>query len=871
MKRLIHIFILLLVFSTATRASHITGGEMYYTFMGVSNGQYQYAVTLKLLQRCGSGRQFPSPNIISIFDKTNGSRVSNLTVPISSQNTISITDPDPCITNPPDVCYDVAYYNFTISLPASAEGYIIASQVNYRIAGINNLAGSSGNIGATYSAEIPGIAATPDGPENNSAAFTGSDLVIVCANNEFSYSFAAVDPDNADELRYSFCEAYASTNIGGGTTPPNPPPFPSVPYNEPSFFSSAPLGNTVQIDPLTGMITGIAPAGGTYVITVCVEEIRGGVVIARQRRDVQINIADCNIASASLLPEYLLCRNTQTISIANQSTSPLIVTTDWEFIDNSNNIIYAFSGPVATYTFPAIGVYLVKLIINRNQTCTDSTTAVIRVFPGFVPDFSSTGICISNPTLFTDGTSSVYGTPDSWSWDFGETSTPSDISTAQNPSYTYPFTGLKNVRLIATDTRGCRDTLFKTIAIIDKPPINLVFRDTLICINDDLTLLASGSGNFTWTPLINITNPNTATPTVSPPTTTTYYVDLDDSGCLNRDSVRVRVVNFVSLQAMADTIICRGDTIQLRVVSDGLSYSWSPAIQFIDPNVQNPFAITTNPQTNYRVTATIGGCFATENIIVTTVPYPFVNAGEDFSICYSTAAQLNGVTDGSSWIWFPANRLNNAAILNPVGYPPRTTDYVLTVYDTKGCPKPRSDTVRVTVIPKMNVSAGRDTAVIAGQPLQLNASGGIAYLWSPPDNLSAANIPNPVALFSTFSEDIRYKVVAYSDEGCRDSAFINVMIFKTMPTVFVPTGFTPNNDGKNDILKPIAVGIRNIDYFNIYNRWGQLLFTTTINGNGWDGKINGQVQTTGTFVWMVKATDYNGTPYFQKGLVTLIR
>ena len=107
--------------------------------------------------------------------------------------------------------------------------------------------------------------------------------------------------------------------------------------------------------------------------------------------------------------------------------------------------------------------------------------------------------------------------------------------------------------------------------------------------------------------------------------------------------------------------------------------------------------------------------------------------------------------------------------------------------------------------------------------------------------------------------------------GCADSAFVMVKVFKTVPYVFVPTGFTPNNDGLNDQVRPIAVGIQKINYFSIYNRWGQLVFTTTTNGQGWDGKIGGREQNTGVFVWMVSAIDYLGRPFFQKGTVTLIR
>ena len=869
-RRLLYIIFILAIFSSPAKASHITGGEMYYTLDGQSNGSYQYTITLKLFQRCGSGRAFPNPTIISIFDKTNGARINDYFVNISNQDNIQITNQNPCISNPPDVCYDIAYYTISVSLPATAEGYVIASQVNYRINGITNLQSGSGNVGATYSAEIPGTNLTSSGPQNNSAVFNGNDLVVVCADNSFSYSFAALDTDG-DQLRYSFCNAYNSTASGGGATiPPNAPPYPSVPYNLPGFDETSPLGTRVQIDPATGLITGVAPSLGIYVVTVCVDEIRNGQVIARQRKDLQINIADCNIASAKLLPEYYLCRNTQTITISNLSSSPLIVTQDWDVIDNTNTIIHTDAGSSITFTFPAIGIYTVKLVINRNGSCADSTTTTVRVFPGFSPDFSSAGICFTKPTSFRDFTTSVYGTPNSWTWDFGEPALTTDVSTIQHPVYTYPSTGDKLVRLIATDTRGCRDTVLKTVTIITKPPIALAFRDTLICIHDNLTLLAGGEGVFNWSPPINIINANTNTPTVSPTVTTTYYADLDDNGCKNRDSVKVNVVDHVTLIPMNDTIICRGDTIQLRVQSDGLHYSWSPAGQFINPLVQNPFAFT-HTRTDYTVNAVIGGCSASGIIRVTPVPYPGVNAGEDVSICYNTTIQLHGSTDGSTWQWTPANKLSNASILNPVAHPSRTTNFILTAFDTKGCPKPGMDTITITVLPKMRVSAGRDTAVITGQPLQLLATGGETYTWSPAVNLSSAVIANPVALFTAPAEGIQYKVVALDENGCKDSAYLVIKVFKTGPRIFVPSGFTPNNDGRNDVVRPIGAGIKNIEYFTIYNRWGQVLFTTTENGKGWDGKINGQLQSSGTFIWVVKATDYTGTPYFDKGVVTLIR
>ena len=87
----------------------------------------------------------------------------------------------------------------------------------------------------------------------------------------------------------------------------------------------------------------------------------------------------------------------------------------------------------------------------------------------------------------------------------------------------------------------------------------------------------------------------------------------------------------------------------------------------------------------------------------------------------------------------------------------------------------------------------------------------------------------------------------------------------------MPTAFTPNGDGRNDLFRPIAVGMKRFDYFRVYNRWGQMVFSTSVSGLGWDGRISGKTQGTNSFVWIVQGTDYLDRPFFKKGIVTLIR
>lgn len=884
MKRFL-LIVTTFLFSKTLLAEHITGGEMYYTFTGMSGGQYQYFVTLKLYRDCFSaGAQLDGSAAIGVFNRSTNTLIYNQLIPRTKTERLQLGTPGPCITNAPVVCYEVGYYEFSITLPASINGYTIAYQRCCRINGISNLS-SSGSMGATYTADIPGTSVLATAPENNSAKFTGTDTVIVCGGYPFTYSFAAIDADTNDELRYSFCEAYVGGGQGGGqgggpnTPTPNPPvnpPYQSVNYSFP-YNSSAPLGQGVTIDPVTGLISGRAPAEGIYVVTVCVNEIREGKVIATQRKDLQIKAGGCDIAKAQLDPEYTSCDGF-TLTFNNLSNSPMINSYYWEFGDPGSgaaNNSSTLKNP--THTYSVAGDYVLKLVTNRNQECSDSTTAIVRVWPGFFPDFISTGVCLINPVQFTDRTTTNYGVVDKWRWDFGQANTTSDTSNIRNPDWTYTDTGTKNVRFIVGNSKGCLDTIFKDIKVLDKPPITLAFRDTLICVPDNLQLQASGTGIFSWTPVINMLNANTATPTVNPTTTTTYTVQLDQQGCINTDTVQVRVVRVVTTSAMPDTTICLIDSVQLSIVSDGLRHEWTstPASSLNDPTLQNPIALPTAPMTNYQVLARIGSCTATENIIVRTVPYPVANAGADTTICYNTPASLHGSHDGNSFAWAPVSSLLNSNTLNPTAFPIDTTAYILTSFDNRGCPnccpKPGYDTVLVNVMPKIRPFAGNDTLVIVGQPLQLNAEGGVSYVWSPPTGLNSTTIKSPIGIYGQEVDSVHYIVEVFNEIGCSDSAFVSVVVFKTNPYVFVPSAFTPNGDGLNDVVRPIAVGVQQIKYFRIFNRWGQMIFHTTTNEHGWDGKISGTPQGSNVFVWMVSAIDYLGKPIFLKGTVTLIR
>lgn len=857
-----------------TEAAHIKGGFFSYQYLGPGQGtNLRYRVTLTVYMICNpSSGQLSNPINFSIFNAANNQFIQNISVPITSQYNLGKAADDPCITGDQSGCYyTIVVYDLpALELAPSASGYIIAYQRCCRIAGINNIQ-NSGAVGNTFSIQIPGSTIFPGAETNSSPRFLVNDTAVVCSNNYFQYSFQASDIDG-DSLAYELCDAIQ----GGDQTNNSPvtasnPPYSAVPYSF-SYSGTFPMGPAVTINSRTGLISGTAPSmTGEYVVAVCVREYRNGTFIGTTRKELHVRVGDCNPLNALLTPRPTTCDGF-TVNFSNEATNPANSDFVWSFGEPYLGVGDTAYIASPTHTYTDTGVYIAKLrIALPGGLCADSASVVVRIFPGFFPGFTVAGNCFTNPYQFTDTTRTNYGVVSAWSWNFGDGTTLADTSNNQNPQWTFASPGPKTATLIVNNSKGCIDTVQVNFTVLDKPILNLPFRDTLICVPDTLQLQANGVGSFSWLPNYNILNPNSANPRVYPTTTTWYYVSLTENGCANRDSIQVRVTQGVLLAVNSDTTICRGDAIQLQATGNATAYNWSPPAGLSNPNISNPLATPLLPIATYQVTGSIGSCLNVKSIRIRTIPYPQASAGNDLNVCFNNPGQLQGGIVGSSFQWSPTAYLNNPTILNPIATPPRTTLYKLIAYDTLGCPKPGIDSVLVTVQPRVRANAGRDTSVVVGQPLQLNGTGGVSYTWSPATGLNNPNIFNPIGVYGVNTDSVRYKLIVRDAFGCSDSSYMTVRVFRTPASIFVPTAFTPNGDGLNDRARPICVGIKKINYFTIYNRWGQIVFTTNQDRQGWDGVYMGIPQGSAVFVWVVSAEDYNGLQYFDKGTVTLIR
>jgi len=348
-------------------------------------------------------------------------------------------------------------------------------------------------------------------------------------------------------------------------------------------------------------------------------------------------------------------------------------------------------------------------------------------------------------------------------------------------------------------------------------------------------------------------------------------VVIDANSCRNSLTANIAISNTLQVNAGAGSTICEGSSTQLEASSNGTTFQWSPVAGISNPASLKPIAspVTT---TTYTLSASSGICTETSTVTVEVNAAPVAFAGSDTAICLGKDIRLQAATGASGYLWSPAKYLDRPAVDNPIVQNPPVGRhiYFLDITDANGCISLTPDLLIVTV-KEVKVFAGNDTIVAARQSVKLNAadvnnSGLVAFNWSPSIGLNDANSKNPVAILE---KDMTYLVTAKTREGCVGTDGISIKVYNG-PEIYVPNAFTPNGDGRNDALKAVPVGLKNFTRFTIFNRWGQVVFTTADALNGWNGKLNG-IDQTGVFVWLAEGNDYKNNIILRKGTTVVVR
>lgn len=552
----------------------------------------------------------------------------------------------------------------------------------------------------------------------------------------------------------------------------------------------------------------------------------------------------------------------------------------WDF--DNNGITSTLANPNTTYT--TNGIKTVKFVVKTQEGCESDTLfkpLLIRARP--VADFTFTdSVCLGSPMVFTDNSTLVDGPVTGWIWLIDNANAGNNFPTL---THTFLTPGNHTVSLATTGTDlDCLSPyITRNIFVRNKPVADFSTNTVCQTIATTFTDLSSSSDgdamNYWWWDIGNSTISLSPAPVMTYNTAGPLTIGLVVSTIHGCKSDTLRKPIFVHAKPVAnfstDDRVCFGTPIQFHDLSTTATdvvngwtwiYNNSPWSTVQDPSGQ----FNAGLQTMGLAVTSDQGC-KSDTVYKTFDVNPKAELSWNFKDeCKNTPVNFTSVdlTGGNmdQWYWTfgdggTGNTQNTSHTYTANG------TYHVSLYgvDKIGC---HSDLLeKDIIIYGTNAFAGNDTIAAAGQPVQLNAIGGLSYTWTPSSGLSNPNIGNPVAIINATQT---FTVKAFTPEGCESYDDVTIKIYKG-PDIYLPTAFTPNDDGLNDIFRGIPVGLREFRYLKVYNRWGQEVFSTNDYHIGWDGKWKAVPQDSGVFVVIANGIDFTGKIISKKSTVMLIR
>gem|GEM_PF-481645 len=491
--------------------------------------------------------------------------------------------------------------------------------------------------------------------------------------------------------------------------------------------------------------------------------------------------------------------------------------------------------------------------------CTNSQPVSIQVDP--VPDasfsYGSTNFCSGgNATVLMAGLSGGFFSANA---SVAINAVTGQINLAKTPL------GNHTITYSVTNTAGCKSVSQQTITVKPVPVLSL--SNLILCSGSVQAITFTGSAlGSNWTS----GNPAIATIDASGVVQgfqagQTLLRFTNNEGCTSNVAVTVKDLPRLS----GKQVVCKLDSIQVSTTATLGDFT-----KFVS---QTPGIASVNTRGivrgNRAGTAIIefrdnNGCAATHILKVDSVPE---RQPTPALTCEPGTIRLDQPmisTYGSSGYTYTywkdsaqTSMLNNPLRIAQSGI------YFIQVKNANGCSTVKPVKVKVAVA-KAIIARRLDTVRTQNNvPVQLKArTMGTEFSWSPSAGLSSPFIREP---WFSYMKNMEYQVTLRTDSGClvTDTVFVKAVD----ANIFVPSAFTPNTDGKNDKFAPVCYSIARLNFFSVFNRWGEVLFTTNTIGKGWDGTNKGAASDAGTYVWMLEAVGLDGQVFRQKGTVVLIR
>jgi gliding motility-associated-like protein len=389
-----------------------------------------------------------------------------------------------------------------------------------------------------------------------------------------------------------------------------------------------------------------------------------------------------------------------------------------------------------------------------------------------------------------------------------------------------------------------------------------------ICADGSQVLTATGGSTYEWyrngDPIEGETG---ATITVAQPGR--YTVIIRNGNCsapASNSAVIARGTTPVGKISPATGAICEGGS-KVLTVTGGTSYEWKK--NGVTIGGQTGATLTATEPGTYTATIFNGSCQgpASNSAVITLQQPPQGTISPLTSNICEGGAQVLTATGGTSYQWlFNGDTLQDET--NATLSASQAGTYAVVVSNGV-CSAPAANTAVVTLQTAQN-DRYPDVTVTPGQPAPLSAKQVEGtYEWTPPTGLDNPSSPTPNVTISTEQE---YIIHIKPAEGCpvTDTLLVRIKPPEVTKLVFVPTAFTPNGNNVNDRLRPLG-SINTIEYFRVYNRWGNLVFQTNVIGEGWDGLYKGVLQPADTYMWVLAGKTNDGQAVKLSGKTLLIR
>ncbi|MDI9341391.1 MAG: gliding motility-associated C-terminal domain-containing protein [Sediminibacterium sp.] len=512
-------------------------------------------------------------------------------------------------------------------------------------------------------------------------------------------------------------------------------------------------------------------------------------------------------------------------------------------------------------------------LVGANGTCTNAASSNVVVYPAPVITISNNSpVCENFPLQLNASGGNTY----SWVG-------PGNYNTLnQNPFFAQaPLSANGVFTVIVTSVEGCTASAVTSVSVNAKPNPTILIPN--VCLGTDMFLTATGGGTYSWT------GPNGFSSTLANPVITnvtnaaagSYSVTITaPGGCTATASAPVQVYPLPEVKILGTNSLCPGGVFSF--LGQGANfYKW-----LIPPGVlstANTYTISTNDpllQPTYTLQGSDNnGCINYAVIHPFVLPRPYgvittTNSGACAPLCTSFKLTTNAPLTSNFWSLAGLSTYNNKdsvtqCFLNQGVYP-----ITVRMVNQYGCENTATTSVESYPIPVANFSNDPDKPTITEAMANFydnTANANIVNWFWDFTNIGqdTSSTKNPSFRFPEIGEYLTTLIVT-SDHGCMDSITKKITVTDDF-SIYIPNAFTPNGDGQNDVFGAKGTGIKKYQ-LSIFDRWGELIFTSNDLLKGWDGTVKGnRIAQDGVYIWKVNAVSIFGSSKEYKGTVTLMR